>query len=876
MSKIRILQLEDSVTDAELICRNLQREGFDIESRRVETKDRYEAEVEAFDPHLILSDYSLPHFDGLSALEFAHENHPDIPFIFVSGTINEDTAIAALRGGATDYVLKTNLKRLVPAVHRALKDVNTRAARIQAETRFRDLIEFSPSAIIVLNEIGKIETINARTEALLGYKRNELIGQSYRILEDGKQNTLSLILQKFHDSYKEKELQGEVMAPLPAFENDVKRKDGSTFSAEISLSPLKIGSALWISGVVTDITERNAQAQRIARLHRIQMVLTHINAAGIRVRERTALCQKNCESLVKYGGFAMAWIGLLEPDSKQGKIIAWSGVNNGYVEQVNLSADPNAPQAQRPANLAMSENRIVVCNDIANDATMVASKDLAVQNGFCSMAALPLVTNGTVIGALALYAHEIDFFNLDEIVLLKQLAADLVFALEHQQSQARLSYLAYYDSLTNLPNRTLFESRLRDSLKLHEATTSSRSVVVLLDVDRFRLINDTFGRDIGDLVLKEVAARLEASSFAPECIARLDSSCFALMFNSTLPEDVLVEQVNSNLAATMTKPAQLAGKDIRISFRAGTAIFPDHGDNAQVLIGNASAALYSAKTSKVPHLLYSAAMNSGVAEQIALESRLKLAIEKQQFSLHYQPKMDLASGHLVGLEALIRWHDPERGMVPPFQFIGMLEETGLILEVGLWVMQEAHRQHREWIQRGLAPPRIGVNVSQLQIRQRNFIDQVLQLVADGPSQALEIEITESLFMEDPSESIEKLVALRQAGVTIAVDDFGTGYSSLSYIAQLPIDALKIDRSFITDIGKSANHMALVSTIIALAHSLNLKVVAEGVETAEQSHLLRLLRCDQVQGYLYSRPLPASDIEVTLQSALNKRLGISPS
>lgn len=865
---IRILQLEDSATDAELIRRNLQRDGFVVEARRVETREAYMAEVENFTPHVILSDFSLPHFDGLSALEFAHENYPHVPFIFVSGTINEDTAIAAMRGGATDYVLKTNLKRLVPTVQRALKEVHSRAQRINAESRFRDLIEFSPHAIVVLNEFGNIEVINARTEAMFGFTRKQLVGRSYRSLNEGDDSRITRLITDFYDACQNGDVQGHLAAPRAAFESNIKRKDGSVFPAEISLSPMKVGSVLWVSGVIVDISERKAQEKKIARLHRLQLVRSHTNAAGMRIRDQATLCQKNCESFVHDGQFAMAWIGLLGAHSDEGKVIAFADADERHVEQVHLSTSAGSAQAHHPANLAMRENRVVVFNDFSHEPQAAPVEAFGYEQKIGAMAALPLVTNGAVIGVIVLYAYESGYFNQEEIALLDQLAGDVATALEHQKSQDRLSYIAYYDSLTGLANRILFVERLQKAIDSAASKAGGRVAIVLLDIDRFRNINDSFGRAVGDLVLVEVALRLRNCNFTPECVARLGSSSFAILFNTLRTDDELVAEIESNLAYKMAKPIGLDGKEIRVSFHAGTAIFLSHGASAEELMRNASAALHNAKRNKVTHLLYSAVMNASLAEQMVLESRLKRAIEAQQFVLHYQPKIDLASGTLVGLEALIRWQDPEQGLVPPGRFIGILEETGLIAEVGMWVMREAHRQYQDWVCRGFLPPRIAVNVSQLQIRQRHFMEDVLELVGQGSGASLEIEITESLFMEDLSDSIAKLAVLRAAGITIAIDDFGTGFSSLSCIAQLPIDTLKIDRSFITDINKSANHMTLVSTIIALAHGLNLKVVAEGVETEEQSHLLKLLRCDQIQGYLFSRPLPVADVEKMLAAKAN--------
>jgi EAL domain-containing protein (putative c-di-GMP-specific phosphodiesterase class I) len=311
----------------------------------------------------------------------------------------------------------------------------------------------------------------------------------------------------------------------------------------------------------------------------------------------------------------------------------------------------------------------------------------------------------------------------------------------------------------------------------------------------------------------------------------------------------------------------LDGAEIRVSAKAGIAMFPADGGDADTLFRNAEAALRKAGNSGERYLFYAAEMTARAAEALHLETRLRKAVDAQQFVLHYQPKILLASGAICGLEALIRWQEPGAGLVPPGTFIPVLEETGLILEAGKWVIERALADFRIWTARGRRVPRIAVNVSAIQLQQRDFADMVIEILqqSGNSSEALELEVTESLLMKDIEASIRKLSALRELGIHIAMDDFGTGYSSLSYVARLPINSVKIDRSFINGMGASTQDMAIVTTIIALAHSLNLRVVAEGVETLEQSQLLTVLNCDEAQGFLYSKPVPAADIEPLLRA-----------
>jgi EAL domain-containing protein (putative c-di-GMP-specific phosphodiesterase class I) len=306
--------------------------------------------------------------------------------------------------------------------------------------------------------------------------------------------------------------------------------------------------------------------------------------------------------------------------------------------------------------------------------------------------------------------------------------------------------------------------------------------------------------------------------------------------------------------------------ELRVSTKAGIALFPNDAADAETLLRNAEAALRKAKASGERHLFYTQQMTQRVAEKLTLENKLRQALEKSEFVLHYQPKINLETRAIVGVEALIRWQSPELGLVPPMKFIPLLEETGLILEVGSWALNRAALDHRGWAEKRLKAPRVAVNVSPIQLRQRNFVALLEQAIMEGIAPVgVDLEITESVIMEDIEATIEKLKNARDLGMNIAIDDFGTGYSSLAYLAKLPVGFLKIDRSFIITMLKDVNTMTLVSTIISLAHSLKLKVVAEGVESEDQAHMLRLLRCDEMQGYLFSKPLPYEG----LISLLNK-------
>jgi diguanylate cyclase (GGDEF)-like protein len=460
---------------------------------------------------------------------------------------------------------------------------------------------------------------------------------------------------------------------------------------------------------------------------------------------------------------------------------------------------------------------------------------------------------------LTLYGSEAGFFNDDEMRLLLELSGDVSFALEHIRKSEQVEYLAYYDTLTGLPNRTLFHARLEQALK--EAAPRGRKLAVIIhDLERFRTINDTLGRQSGDDLLRQVAARIQAAAADDAAwLGRLGPDQLAVCVPDVTSEEDLMRRTEERIRAIFGPPYLLAGAELRISARLGIAMHPADGADAETLVRNAEAALKKAKAEGERALFYTETMTANVAEKLSLENKLRLALERDEFVLHYQPKVDMDFRTIRGAEALIRWRSPELGLVPPAKFVPLLEETGLILEVGSWALARAAADHRAWFEQGLKPPRIAVNVSAIQLRQRDFVATVERSIMEGLAPAaIDLEITESLIMEDIKTTIGKLNHVRKLRIGVAIDDFGTGYSSLAYLAQLPVETLKIDRSFVATMLEDPNNAALVQTIISLARSLRLSVVAEGVETEQQANFLRLLRCDQFQGYFFSRPMAADD------------------
>ncbi len=726
---IRVLLTEDVLSDAELEVRELKRAGLRIAHRIADTEQAFAVALLEFDPDVILSDFSMPAFDGMAALALARSLRPETPFIFVSGTIGEEYAIRALKNGATDYVLKTNLVRLPAAVERAL-----------AEAR---------------------------------------------------------------------------------------------------------------------------QRQRITRLSRIREFSSGINAALVRLRERQPLFEEICRIAVEVGGFKGAHVGRADPETGE---VRWV-CQHGWITQpteVPVSARADVEAGQGLVGMALRNAKPAIWNDVRHEPG-VRNREHFLAHGVAAVGTFPLMVEAQPIGVFSLHAGEPGFFDQEEIALLEELASNVSFALELMAKQERLNYLAYYDALTELPNHALFHDRLTRAIESAKSSGKKMALMVL-DLERFKAINDTLGRQAGDRVLQAVARRLHEAVGDLNRVARLGGNTFAVMFPDIAGAEEAARRLEKDPAQFFGLPFEIDEREVRLAVKAGIAVYPADGPDADALFRNAEASLKQAKERGERCLFYTPQINARLAEQLELEHRLRKAVEHGELFLHFQPKYDLLDRRIVGLEALMRWQSPDGcGLVSPAKFVPVLEQTGLILEAGRQVIAGATAKYRDWRERGLKAPRIAVNVSALQLRRKSFVQDVQAALGESSADGggIDLEITESLLMTEADESIRKLRELREMGMQLALDDFGTGYSSLAYLSKLPVDSLKIDRGFVRGMTEKADDTSIVSAIISLAQALRLKVIAEGVETEQQAQLLRLLRCDQAQGYLFSPPVPAEKLETLL-------------
>ena len=443
---------------------------------------------------------------------------------------------------------------------------------------------------------------------------------------------------------------------------------------------------------------------------------------------------------------------------------------------------------------------------------------------------------------------------------------------ERKRVELSIRHMAHHDALTDLPNRTLFRDRLTHAMA--QADRYHQILAVLfLDLDRFKAINDTLGHNVGDQLLKMAAERLRTCIRDCDTVARLGGDEFTIIV-----EDIVEVQdaaiVAQKILDTLSQPFNLYSHEVFISVSIGITLYPNDDENADNLLRNADSAMYRAKEyGRNNYQFYVADMNIKARERLMLESQLRRAMDRDEFTLHYQPRVDLFTGKVIGAEALLRWRHPELGLVPPKQFIPILEESGMIIPVGEWVLQQASKQNRAWQDKGLKPIRMAVNLSVRQFIQKDLAASILAIIerAGLAPEFLELEITEDLLLEHNQTNIITLTKLRNRGIHISIDDFGTGYSSLSYLKRLPIDTLKIDQSFLRDIENDPDNKAITSAIIAMANSLHLNVLAEGIETEEQLTFLRAQGCNEIQGYSFSKPLTAEDFEQLLLEGRQMRL-----
>lgn len=853
---LRVLLVEDSPADVDILCRELRPLHPCVETLAVDNAERLRQALEAFAPHLVLSDFSMPGFNGLEALKLVRELAPDTPFIFVSGTIGEEVAITALHAGADDYVLKDNLRRLASSVERALRNAAERQARRQAERalraseeRFRALVETTEDWIWEAGLDGTLTYSNIGLRRVLGYMPEEVIGRRvYELMDEGEDARVAGVLTP------------EDVATRRAWRGRVVRwrhRDGSLRILESNAQPIldENGNLLGFRGIDRDVTQRVQQEARIRTLGRMHAVLAALGDAVLRADTRARLVEAACRIAVEQGGFSSAWIAGRRDDGSLA-LLGHYGTASALAENglpLLVAADEHAGDERLIAQVLAGRSLIIP--DLRHSGLSAGKRAAAASIGVRAIVGLPL--GEPAWGALVLYKQEPHEFDADEMDLLKRVAASIDFGLDFIAKSERLEFLAYHNPLTVLPNRAAFRELLQARMD------AGPQLVGMVAVVRFDVFRHSRGREFGDALLRALAARLGQRFDKDALLAHPGEDTFLFALPASAAPDDDLARIQALIAACSDEPFLIEGEEVFLTLRCGLLRTPEHAGDAETAERNVAAAYGEAAEHGVPLLAYDDEIRKRAERRIELERELRHAIDAEQFELFLQPKFEARSQRVTGAEALLRWRHPQLGLVSPAEFIPLLEDTGLIVPVGHWVLRCAARLVRQWRKAAVGGLRIAVNVSARELRQHGFVRQCASILEGcGGEPCLDIEITESVLMEDIAHSMRILQALRDLGFGVAIDDFGTGYSSLNYLSRLPADTLKIDQSFVAQIAQSPESLALVTNTINLAHALGLRAVAEGVEEEEQAKLLRLLRCDELQGYLLGRPLPVDEFERT--------------
>jgi diguanylate cyclase (GGDEF)-like protein/PAS domain S-box-containing protein len=729
-------------------------------------------------------------------------------FIFLCGTTHlisiwtiwhPDYWLDGLIKLATALVSIVTASLIWPLIPKLLRLPSPQALQ-NSESYLRAIYNATPDAMLISDEHGIITMVNQQAERLLGYSIDELVGLSIEVLVPGRHRAN-------HQGLRAQFASVAVARPMGAGRTvQAQRKDGSFFDVDISVSPIKTDQGLFFASALRDVTLRK-QAD------------AHLRIAAIAFESNEPMVITDANNIILQ-------------------------VNQAFTKSTGYTKEEAVGQK---INLLKSGRH--------GEAFYKAIWETIERTGTWQGEIWDRRKNGEIYPKWLI----ISVVKGDDGVATHYVGTHIDIT-ERKAAEEQIKQLAFYDPLTQLPNRRLLQERLKHGIDV-ERRDGKQLALLMLDLDRFKSVNDSMGHLAGDELLQQVAERITSRLREVDMVARLGGDEFIVLLEDIAhPEDAA--RVAEDIITDLSKPFCMdQGEDIQISASIGISLYPQHGGSPQLLMDHADAALYQAKDAGRGCFAYfSEDLTIAARERIALELRLRKAIEQQDLRVFYQPQVDIASGRIVGAEALVRWQDPAEGLIPPIRFIPIAEETGLILAIGEWVLRETCRQGRQWLDAGLPPLNLAVNVSPHQFRRSDICSLVAKVLSETgfPANQLELEITESGLMENQGNATEILNGLRDQGIRLAIDDFGTGYSSLAYLKHFPLDLLKIDKSFIDDIPHLEDDMEIASSIIAMGHILGFKVLAEGVETPEQLAFLQEKGCDMYQGYIESRPVPAEE------------------
>ncbi len=771
---------------------------------------------------LVHPDYREIVIEGLETLADEGGTIP-LKFVRVDGDVIDVEAAVIPFGAASEHSFMMEARDITEQCRAA-------AVLRDSEQRLRRIMDSVAEALIIMDGEGEIQSFNPAAEEIFGYEAAKAIGRNIEIIVPESENSKE---GKNVSAFLKTGKQSAV--GVSGCEELALREDGTVFPIEIAVTKIYHGEQKLFIASIHDITQRKEAEEEIRRAR---------DELEIRVEERTReLTQEVSERRRAEESLRLA--GMVIDNLSEAVVIVDKDFN---IVSVNpafslISGYPSKDiVGKKPPFLNTLKDNNSLYKKMLSGVT---------KSGHWEEELWCVRKDGLE------YAARISFSAITgEDGVANKFAAVVNDISERKRAEERIYYQANFDALTGLPNRALFHDRLNTSLPIM-MRTKRKLALMFIDLDGFKLVNDTLGHNIGDLLLKETADRLNSCIRKGDTVARLGGDEFTIIMPNLL-DSHNAPLVGQRILDALAKPFFLRGHEAFVSGSIGITVYPDDAEDAYDLLRNADAAMYKAKDhGKANYQFYTDDLNKEVQERMVLKNGLSKALENGEFELFYQPKLNLLEGTINSAEALMRWTSPELGSISPAKFIPLMEETGQVVEVGEWALLTACRQHKAWLDAGLPHIRIAVNLSARQLRDLSFVkivENALKETGIGPD-GLEIEITESMLMSDSAKAVKALGELHDMGIHVAMDDFGTGYSSLSYLKKFPIDTIKIDQSFVADIATDKDDSEIIRTIINMGQTLNRKIVAEGVEDAEQLSILRDFKCDEIQGYFFSRPLP---------------------
>ena len=723
--------------------------------------------------------------------------------------------------------------------------------------QLRAAVEVTADAIFLIDAARMaLVDVNAAACELSGYSRAELLAIAPETLFSNTRESLEASWRALAEG-------DESGANV---ESSHRRADGVSLSVLIRRRAVRINDAWLIIKVVRDITARR-RAERALQLQVMQQGL--LARFGQLALENPPLPELMSQAIeIVQQGLSAEFSRLLEAGSDD--MVLRHVAGRGWAER--WLRDPCFDAvAETEDRFVLGARESIVISDFDAETRQLRSAILSAHDVRSAVEVL-ICGPGGAYGVIGAYSRSTGYFGVEAANFVQGVSNTLAAAIERKHTEDRLARMAQFDALTDLPNRSMYLDRLGHTLV--EAERDKRPVGVLfVDIDRFKNVNDSFGHSVGDLLLVEIASRLQACVRPGDTVGRLGGDEFAVaLAHLAHAEDA--GAVAQKIVKAVARPYALGSQEVYVSASIGIGLFPNDGLEPDTLLRNADIAMYRAKESgRNAYQFYLPAMNERALGRMRLESELRGAVDRDEFILHYQPKVNLRTGRISGLEALLRWQPAGRALVPPGDFVPLLEDTGLIVPIGEWVIAKVCGQIRSWQADGLVPPPVAVNLSARQFRQDDLVASIAAILnySGIDPELLELELTESSLMSNSEAAVLALRQIKALGVRLSLDDFGTGYSSLAYLKRFPLDALKIDREFIRDVGTGSDDGTIALAIINLARSLRLRVIAEGVESEAQLAFLRVNGCDEIQGYYFSRPLPVDAIGSVLRDGLRLAL-----